>query len=77
MTRLQTIAALCFVAQLGVSFVIGAGNVATLLSPYVLLSLGALNAMLGGALLILPSVKSSATIIRQTGDIEPALPPRG
>lgn len=72
MTRLQILASICFVLQLGVSFVISSATSATLLTPYVLLVLGAVNAMLAGALLILPSVKSSATIVRRPGDIEEA-----
>lgn len=74
MTRLQALAAGCFVVQAGTAFVLGAGGATDLLGPYAFLGLGALNAMLGAGLLVLPSIKSSATIVRPPGDIEP---PRG
>lgn len=68
MTRLQIIAVVAFIAQAATAYLLSQGS--TLLAPQTLLVLGAVNAALGASLLVLPSVKSSATIVRPAGDIE-------
>lgn len=70
MTRLQALAAGCFIVQAGTAFVLAAGGANALLGALAFLGIGALNAMLGAALLVLPSVRSSATIVRPPGDVE-------